>query len=305
MGLDTNVALSQYAALGNCSVVLSLEGPLNGEIHVLLLTSGPRYEAGGTWYHDHGPTYASHAGNPMISATALQSCGLTSVTNLAQNGADYVDAVQDDYMGFSFRATDPADGKTYDYEYALKGVTNTQLVATKTLYIATPTTSPDEALIAGLQSARMKQLIANQPDLSHFHDGKDGPQVSMSALDGNGNIDARFIAGPFWGQVTASWADAGAAESQYVLGSVGAHRKIGDNAAIGFMAQFDHIKHDDPLGRAKGDDWLIGPYVVAKVPEKRRSSLTPAPSKALALSSTGSAPRSQAFRAPSTRRRQV
>jgi len=145
---------------------------------------------------------------------------------------------------------------------------------TKILYTSppvtptTPTTSPDEKLIADLQSARMNQLITNQPDLGYFLDEMEEPQVTMSAVDGTGNIGAAFAKGPFWGQITGSWSDAGAASSRYVLGSVGAHYKFSDNAALGLMAQFDHINQDDGLlGQASGNGWLVGPYVVARVPE--------------------------------------
>jgi len=206
-----------------------------------------------------------NTGFPSITVAGIQACGLTNVTNLNQNGADYPDASLDSYMGFSFRATDPADGLTYDYEYAISGLTGTQTVITKVL--AAPAVSPAEGLIAGLQSQRMNQLIGNQPDLTHFLDAMDRPQVSMSALDGTGNVDASFATGPFWGQITASWADADTAESRYVLGSAGAQKKLSDNAAVGLMAEFDHIKFDDPMGRAKGDGWLVGPYVVARVPD--------------------------------------
>lgn len=216
-------------------------------------------------------TGAATTGLPPITAAAVQSCGLTNVTNLRQNGADFATVNPDNYMGFSFRATDPADGKTYDYEYALKGVSNTQVVVTKTLYTpppVTPTTSPDEKLIADLQSARMNQLITNQPDLGYFLDEMEEPQVTMSAVDGTGNIGAAFAKGPFWGQITGSWSDAGSADSRYVLGSVGAHYKFTGNAAVGVMAEFDHIDQDDTLGKAKGSGWLVGPYVVARVPDQ-------------------------------------
>lgn len=219
--------------------------------------------AGGTFFY-WGSAPFSDPRLPGLSVSGLQSsCGLRNVTNLVQNGADGTD-VTDDYMGFSFRAMD-LDGQTYDYNIALTGVSNTQATITKTIAAVGP--SAQEQLIAGLQSERMNQSIANQPDLSHFLDGDRVPQVSMSALDGTGNLDASYVKGPFWGQITASWADAGAADSRYVMGSFGAHRKLSDNAAIGVMAQLDHISLDDPLGRAKGDGWMVGPYIVAKVPE--------------------------------------
>ncbi len=256
---------SSLVPVGNngCQVVLFASNNLGtfDQAEAVLLSSGPQAVAGGTIYA--GPIQSRP---PAITVSALQSCNLSNVTNLAQDGATGPYAT-DAYMGFSFRATDPADGKTYDYEFALKGAANTQAVVTKTLYVAPPATSSGGTLVRNLQSTRMNQLIANQPDLVPLLDGDSGPQVSMAANDGTGDLGTRLAAGPFWAELSASWADAGTASSRYVLGSVGAHTKLSDNAALGLMAEFDHISQNDPAnGSASGNGWLVGPYLVARMP---------------------------------------
>jgi len=118
--LDVFPPIFQSVSLGSsCNVYVRLDPVFDTGVY--LQTSISYFAPAGSIYLLGGP---SPYGGP-ITAAALQSCGLTNVTNLRQNGADFTTADLDNYMGFSFRATDPADGKTYDYEYALKGVSNT------------------------------------------------------------------------------------------------------------------------------------------------------------------------------------
>jgi hypothetical protein len=72
---------------------------------------------------------ADYGGGAPITVAAIESCGFTNVSNLVQNGADKTWAT-DDYIGFTFRGT--RDESTNDYEFALKGVTNTVFVETNT-----------------------------------------------------------------------------------------------------------------------------------------------------------------------------
>lgn len=201
---DTTTSTSQAITWGTCTINFAV-GRQGSQVWIH--TSSAYETAGGSYYLASAP-YPAFSGDPPITVALLQSCdAATSITSLQQNGADYATADLDNSIGFSFRATDPAGGLVYDHEFAVSGLTGNQVVITKVRYVPpapVAPTSPDEALIAGLQSARMNQPITNQPDLTHFLDGKDGPQVSMSALDGTRDIGARFIAGPFWGQVTAS-----------------------------------------------------------------------------------------------------
>ena len=262
-GYDWSADTAGNAPLGSCTVNWQISGE-GYYAFMRLTTSSGVYSTAGTYYTfpvDPAPD------SPAITVAAIQDCGFTNVTGLTQNGADS-NYPADDYMGFSFRAVDPADGKTYDYEFAISGATNTHVITRKTL-VATPAQngSADVALIERLQSERMNQLIQNQPRLIPTLDGDGKPEVTMSAIDGTGTIESRFSAGPFWGDVTATWADTDSYSSRYVVGSVGAHHKLSDNAAIGFMAQFDHINQDDGLlGTATGNGWLAGPYAVARVP---------------------------------------
>ena len=99
-----------------------------------------RMAAGNVWNGNSAQSYPTYVppgsppGTPAsggpITVADLQACGLTNITNLTQNGADGPSRAADAYMGFTFRAT--SGGTTYDYEVAIKGATNTQVVNTRT-----------------------------------------------------------------------------------------------------------------------------------------------------------------------------
>ncbi len=82
------------------------------------------------------PTGLPLPGGPVTVAD-LQTCGLSNITNLVQNGADGASRLADAYMGFRFRAT--SGGSTYDYEVAIVGATGTTHVNTRTPVSGPPT----------------------------------------------------------------------------------------------------------------------------------------------------------------------
>lgn len=222
--------------------------------------------AGGNAYWSGNTTFSWAA----ITVSQLQSCGLTNITNFVQDGVTGPFAA-DDYMGFSFRATDPADGKTHDYEYALQGVTNTQVVITNTLY-APPTNNAAAEIaattraISDLQQSRMNMLSANQPSLTALLDPAD-PTVTMGGTDAAGMIQTGASVGPVWGRFAASWSKADGTKSDYALASFGTHYRMSENALVGAMLQFDRITDDSATWRTEGTGWLAGPYFVARVPD--------------------------------------
>ncbi|MCB2110960.1 MAG: autotransporter outer membrane beta-barrel domain-containing protein [Defluviimonas sp.] len=261
-------AFIQQHPLGNCRVWTNLDtsvAPDQGALVELEKLSGGSTMAGGSYFVPGtvGPTAFA-----PVTAAAIQACGLQNVTILSADGAQGTFAT-DGYIGVRFRATDPADHMTYDYEFALSGVVATTVVATKVLH-AGPTTgpaTPTQQLIGSAQQARMNQLATNQPDLIGLLDPR-GPQVTMSANEGLGQMDLSATAGPLWGRVAGGWARAGSARSDYVLGTLGTHYRFSENAILGAMVEFDHFGQDDGAASMTGTGWLAGPYAVARIPGK-------------------------------------
>jgi len=210
---------------------------------------------------------AINAAAPPISVATLQSCGLTNIANLSQTGAQPGDTYATaSYMGYTFTATDPTDGQTYDYEFSLTGAANTVAVVTKTAH-AVPVAGPgSEQVIARLQASRANALLLNQPDLIGLLDAA-RPSVTMGGTDAMGAMTTAMAYGPVWGRLSASWSNEGSADSRYVLGAFGAQTRLNDTAVAGVMLQFDRIKMTDAPSTAEGKGWLAGPYVVARLPD--------------------------------------
>ncbi len=115
---------------------------------------------------------------------------------------------------------------------------------------------------------RANQLLANQPDLSGLLRG-DAGHFNAEITSGQGMVDFYSGgAGPFWADVAASWSTSGTAEDTYILGTFGAHRRFGDNLLAGVMLELDYMEEVDGLAEISGWGWLVGPYLVAKLPDQ-------------------------------------
>ena len=75
----------------------------------------------------------------------LETCGLKDIENIMEDGADGP-IETDDYYGFSFRATEVSNGRTYDYEAAIKGVANSERLMTKNEVVPTDSTPPTASI---------------------------------------------------------------------------------------------------------------------------------------------------------------
>lgn len=85
-----------------------------------------------------------------LTVSGLESCGFTNVEQIVNDPwtAPFDD---DNFFGHRFRATDPTDNKTYDYEVGFKGATNTTFVNTRTLANAAPAANAgtDQSVVSG------------------------------------------------------------------------------------------------------------------------------------------------------------
>lgn len=130
----------------------------------------------------------------------------------------------------------------------------------------------DSAAIASEANAlfmlnRANQLLSNQPGLSGLLRGDPG-HFNAEITNGQGVVDFYSGgAGPFWADVAASWSTSGTAQDTYILGTIGVHRRFGDNLLAGVMLELDYMDEVDGLAHISGWGWLVGPYVVAKLPD--------------------------------------
>ena len=178
--LETAENQNLYPRLGTCTIQLSISPyvpPGTGETYVTV--SG--IFAGGNLFVTGEGVYPFP---PALTAADLSSCGIADVTKFVSNGADGTFET-DDYIGVSFRGRE--NGVLKDFEFALKGVTNTQLVATSD---PVPNTAPTA-------NAGPAQTVAS------------GASVT---LDGSASSDAE-------GSITYFWEPVGAAPGPALTGA--------------------------------------------------------------------------------------
>lgn len=155
--------------LGSCQVFIELDD-VSGDAEVTLSSLTPE-TAGGAYFFASSPSSAS-----PISLGNLQSCGLTSITGLTQDGANGTFAT-DNYVGFSFQAVD-GTGATNQYEFALSGPTTTVPFFT-TVQISPPPPPPPppptgptvQQTVQVVQSSQMavvNNALNNQPYVTSY-----------------------------------------------------------------------------------------------------------------------------------------
>lgn len=155
-----------------------------------------------------------------------------------------------------------ADGAAQD------GAGNPSTAASETALI-------DSAAVAGemiteFMQARARNLVANQPRLSGFLSGSQGGKFSASVTQRLGEVDLHTGAGPVWFSLRGSQTEHdNGDESDYVLGTLGAHMELNQGLIVGGMLQFDYAADDRGGGmETSGQGWLAGPYVVAQIGEQ-------------------------------------
>lgn len=139
---------------------------------------------------------------------------------------------------------------------------------TVTVKRAGPTAEETEAAINDFVQARMNSLIGMQPDLASIVSGGDGTaNLTVSSMGGEVDLSTAPDQ-PYWLRIKGNWSTIAGAEGDYVLGAAGAHVKVNEGLALGVMAQVDHMKTVDGVSVIEGTGYLLGPYVVAKLPDQ-------------------------------------
>ncbi len=103
-------------------------------------------------------------------------------------------------------------------------------------------------------------------DLAQY--GMAGPDGAAPA--GGGGGDAAIASSRFdmWTTGSYSWSRDDTAESESLLGFLGADYRVTENLLIGLLGQFDWTKetNDTDKYEVSGYGWMAGPYVVARAP---------------------------------------
>jgi hypothetical protein len=137
--------------------------------------------------------------------------------------------------------------------------------------VATPSTDPTveeiQTEIRNLMQERARHLIAAQPDLIRFLSGDAIGAFNVNATSGSGNFELATSGGwPIWTRVRGDWSENGDIANSYFFGAAGAHYTINPELLVGAMVQFVSITQENGENTNEGDGYLIGPYVVAKLP---------------------------------------
>ncbi|WP_171235354.1 Ig-like domain-containing protein [Ruegeria sp. HKCCA6837] len=126
-----------------------------------------------------------------------------------------------------------------------------------------------QRLIQAFQNARATSLATNQPGLTRFLQRSGSGVLDTSVTQGSGYLNfASDPSNPVWFNLTGNWSSQGDFDSSYALAVLGAHRQINANLLVGAMLQLDYAETDNGPASVDGTGWLIGPYVVAKLPSQ-------------------------------------
>ena len=123
------------------------------------------------------------------------------------------------------------------------------------------------ASVARFLENRARALVQNQPDVVRFVDGRTAGQFNAEVTQGIGDLQfSSGFRGPFWVALQASWTDGDFGEQTYVLGSIGAHKRLAGNTVVGAMLQFDFSKREENgIADTEGTGWLFGPYFASQL----------------------------------------
>ncbi|GAB5433948.1 MAG: hypothetical protein EpisKO_33180 [Epibacterium sp.] len=141
-------------------------------------------------------------------------------------------------------------------------------IASNTLVVTDTTVEETQKTIASFLYGRANQLIANQPDLTGFLSGPGSGALDAAVTRGQGRFD--LTSGTdrnLWFRVKGAWTKDGTADSSSAFGAIGSHIHLRETLLVGAMLQVDHLSQDDGAARVEGTGWLVGPYVVAKMPD--------------------------------------
>lgn len=272
----TNVA-SVFTDLGTCDVdIKSLAGY---EFAYVKLMGNTRSAGGSVWKFGAKDTVRPAPTPSEIEA----SCGLTSVSISSSIGADAASYAAQELMELVLRATDTADGKTYDYVYRLSGGAGTVPVVTrtKTEVVSGPSAQDTQDGNADFSQRQANNILGTTPSMTGFLNGTGIASRNFNLDARNGSFNLRFngsllttgssknFAGKtdVWASLLATRSNASTTSGDFVIGYLGAHRFIRENLLIGGMIQFDYGTETESTAGSTGTGrgFMLGPYVAGEI----------------------------------------
>ncbi len=204
--------------------------------------------------HGDGTVTVSGTTEPNATVTVIFPDG-TTVTGLATaSGAFSVTSAASQPTGsVAVSVSDPA------------GNTSATLSASFIAAIVEQT----QTEIASFLQSRTSHLTSSQPDLVGLLSGNVSGAFNAAATRDQGSFDfATSQDQAIWASVQGSWSESDGNENSYFFGAAGAHTNVSPNALVGMMVQFDSLTQEAGATTTEGDGYLVGPYVVARLPDQ-------------------------------------
>ena len=142
-------------------------------------------------------------------------------------------------------------------------------MTSRALSIATVSVEDTQREITKFMFGRANQLVHHQPELLGLLTASRTGLFNLQATQSAGAL--RFATdtnSPLWIDLSASWGRSGSSDTEYVLGTIGWHTAVSENLLVGMMLEIDFYDQTSASSRVSGTGWLVGPYVVAKLPHQ-------------------------------------
>lgn len=184
-----------------------------------------------------------------------------TITNSTSASASFIAPEVDAPTAYTFQLT-----VTEQFENLPPRILSDQV----TIFIgrAGPTEEETIAAVNDFAQTRINNLIALQPDLFSIIGGGDGAaNLTVSSMGGQVDLSTAPDKN-VWARLKGNWSTVDGSKGDYILGSAGTHVTLANGAVIGAMAQVDRMETKEGDATLKGTGFLVGPYVVAKLPDQ-------------------------------------
>lgn len=142
--------------------------------------------------------------------------------------------------------------------------------ASNTAIVSNKTVIETQKKIAQFMATRANQLVANRSDLTCFLAGAcSAGGFDPNVTKGQMNFNLTPQSGsPVWCRLKGSRSKSGTVHNDDLFGAIGAHRHLNQNTLLGLTLELDHQSRIDGVAKVDGTDWLVGPYIVGRLPNQ-------------------------------------
>jgi hypothetical protein len=136
-----------------------------------------------------------------------------------------------------------------------------------------------QEMIARFMFDRANQILSNQVGLTGFLSGGGIP----GSFNLEGTLDSQTLSfgaslspsqqsvgGPaFWVSGAGSRTKTDEVDTEFLMLTLGGHMALpNDNILVGALVQFDHAVQKEGVEEIDGRGWMVGPYIVGRIPER-------------------------------------